>query len=67
MKSVDKNDRTLERHRVWRGFLLLVIGAGIGAGAYRLIATPSGSEALTIPKIGAPSLIKKGGRIEVTS
>ena len=65
MKSVDKNDRTLQRHRVWRGFLLLVIGAGIGAGAYRLIATPSGGEALTIPKIGAPNLIKKGGRIEI--
>src|SRR5215468_5676332 len=65
MKSVDKNDRTLQRHRVWRGFLLLMIGAGIGAGAYRLIATPSGSEALTIPKTAAPNLIKKGGRIEI--
>src|SRR5258708_6138971 len=64
MKSVDKNDRVLQRHRVWRGFLLLMIGAGIGAGAYRLIAT-SGSEALTVPKIGAPNLIKKGGRIEI--
>jgi cobalt-zinc-cadmium efflux system membrane fusion protein len=65
MKSVDKNDRTLQRHRVWRGFLLLMIGVGIGAGAYRLIATPSGGEALTIPKLGAPTLVKKGGRIEI--
>jgi cobalt-zinc-cadmium efflux system membrane fusion protein len=65
MKPVDKNDRTLQRHRVWRGFLLLVIGAGIGAGAYRLIATPSGGEILTVPKIDAPNLIKKGGRIEI--
>src|SRR5258708_20359193 len=60
MKPVDKNDRILQRHRVWRGFLLLMIGAGIGAGAYRLLATPSGGEALTTPKIGAPNLIKKG-------
>jgi cobalt-zinc-cadmium efflux system membrane fusion protein len=65
MKSVDKNDRTLQRHRVWRGFLILMIGAAIGAGAYRLIATPSGGEALTIPKAGTPNLIKKGGRIEI--
>jgi cobalt-zinc-cadmium efflux system membrane fusion protein len=65
MKSVDKNDRTLQRHRAWRGILLLVIGAGIGAGAYRLIGTPSGGEALTLPKIGAPNLVKKGERIEV--
>jgi cobalt-zinc-cadmium efflux system membrane fusion protein len=65
MKPVDKNDRTLQRHRVWRGFLLLVIGAGIGAGAYRLIAAPSGGEILTVPKIDAPNLIKKGGRIEI--
>lgn len=65
MKSFVKSDRILRRHRVWRGFLLLVIGAGIGAGAYRLIATPSGGEVLTTPKIGAPSLIKKGERIEI--
>jgi cobalt-zinc-cadmium efflux system membrane fusion protein len=65
MKSVDKNDRTLQRHSIWRGFLLLMIGAGIGAGAYRLIATPSGSEALPIPKTAAPNLIKKGERIEI--
>jgi membrane fusion protein, heavy metal efflux system len=65
MKSVDKNDRTLQRHRVWRGFLILMIGAAIGAGAYRLIATPSGGEALTVPKAGAPNLIKKGRRIEI--
>ncbi len=65
MKPVDKNDRILQRHRVWRGFLLLMIGAGIGASAYRLIATPSGDEALTTPKIGAPNLIKKGERIQI--
>jgi cobalt-zinc-cadmium efflux system membrane fusion protein len=65
MKSVDKNDRTLQRHRMWRGFLILMIGAAIGAGAYRLVATPSGREALTIPKVAAPNLIKKGGRIEI--
>jgi cobalt-zinc-cadmium efflux system membrane fusion protein len=65
MKPFDKIDRTLQRHRVWRGFLLLMIGVGIGAGAYRLIATPSDSEALTIPKPGAPNLIKKGERIEI--
>jgi cobalt-zinc-cadmium efflux system membrane fusion protein len=65
MKPFDKNDRILRRHRVWRGFLLLVIGAGIGAGAYRLIVTPSGGPALATPKIGAPNLIKKGERIEI--
>jgi membrane fusion protein, heavy metal efflux system len=42
-----------------------MIGAAIGAGAYRLSATRSGGETLTIPKIDAPSLIKKGGRIEI--
>ena len=65
MKPFDKNDRTLRRHRAWTGILLLLIGAGMGAGAYRLIATPSGGEALPIPKIGAPNLIKNGGRIEI--
>jgi len=65
MKPFDKNDRTLRRHRAWTGILLLLIGAGMGAGAYRLIATPSGGEALPIPKISAPNLIKNGGRIEI--
>jgi membrane fusion protein, heavy metal efflux system len=65
MKPVNKNDHTLGRPAAWTGILLLIIGAGICAGAYRLIATPSGSEVLTTPKIGAPNLIKNGRRIEV--
>jgi cobalt-zinc-cadmium efflux system membrane fusion protein len=65
MKPVDKNDRTLGRRRAWAGVLLVLIGAGIGAGAYRLIATPSDSEALSIPKVGVPNLVKNGERIEI--
>jgi cobalt-zinc-cadmium efflux system membrane fusion protein len=65
MKSVDRDVRALARPRVWTGILLLLIGAGMGAGAYRVIATPTGSEAPIAAKISAPNLLKNGEKIEI--
>jgi membrane fusion protein, heavy metal efflux system len=66
MKSVDRADRALPRHGAWSAILLLLIGAGMGAGAYRMTATPSHSEASTTPKVNMPNFVKNGEQIEIS-
>jgi membrane fusion protein, heavy metal efflux system len=61
----DRDDRALARRRAWTGTLVLLIGAGMGAGGYRMIATPSGSEASMAVKVSAPNLVKNGEKIEI--
>ena len=50
-----------------RGTILMLIGAGLGAMAYRFIATPAGTAAdlrASAASLSVPNLIKKGQRIE---
>jgi cobalt-zinc-cadmium efflux system membrane fusion protein len=68
MKSVDRDDRPLSRRYVYAGTILLLIGAGLGAMAYRFIATPAGTAAdlrASAASLSVPNLIKKGQRIEI--
>jgi cobalt-zinc-cadmium efflux system membrane fusion protein len=65
MKSVDRDDRALAHRRLGTGILLLLVGAGLGAGAYRVIATPPGSEASAAARASTPSLVKRGELIEI--
>src|ERR1700674_4477299 len=65
MKSV--KDGALSRRYVYAAVLLL-IGAGLGAGAYRIIAMPSGNQAdwrSPPAKVSVPNLVKNGQQIEV--
>jgi membrane fusion protein, heavy metal efflux system len=67
MKSVDRDDR-LSRRYVYAGTILVLIGAGLGAGTYRFVATSSGTAAdlrASAAKLSVPNLVKKGQQIEI--
>ena len=68
MKSVDRDDRPLSRRHVYAGTILVLIGAGLGAGTYRFVATSSGTAAdlrASAAKLSVPNLVKKGQQIEI--
>jgi len=67
MKSVERDDR-LSRRYVYAGTILVLIGAGLGAGTYRFVATSSGTAAdlrASAAKLSVPNLVKKGQQIEI--
>jgi len=65
MKSVDRDNRALARRNAYAGIVLLLIGAGLGAGAYRMIEMPPGPEAWPATKVSVPSLVRNGQQIEI--
>ena len=65
MKSVDRHSRALARRNAYAGIVLLLIGAGLGAGAYRMIEMPPGPEAWPATKVSVPSLVRNGQQIEI--
>jgi len=68
MTLPDHENRSLPRSYGFAGIILLVIGAGLGAGGYHIIAAQPGSEAnarSSAPKESVPNLVRNGERIEV--
>src|SRR5215472_17058720 len=65
MKSVGLKDGAPARRNLYVGIVLVLIGAGLGAGAYRVIGVPSRSGDWPETKAGIPNLVKNGAQIEI--
>jgi len=65
MKFVSRNDRALARRNASVGLVLFLIGAGLGAGIYRMVAMPPAGEVLPAAKTSAPILLRNGQQIEI--
>jgi len=65
MKSVGLKDGAPARRNLYVGIVLVLIGAGLGAGAYRVIGVPSRSGDWPETKAGIPNLVKNGEQIEI--
>lgn len=65
MKSIEGDDRAPARRNAYAGIVVLLVGAGLGAGAYRLIAGPPESDAVPAAKVSVPTLVKNGRLIEI--
>src|SRR5262249_20273501 len=65
MKSVDRDNRALARRDAYAGIVLLLIGAGLGGGAFRMVEIAPGPEAWPATKVSVPSLVRNGQQIEI--